>query len=231
MVTQSLTKTATESRRPGRVPSDEVRQHYRSLLCRLPWSGSGAADPIVTLGITSCYSGEGVSTVACQLAATAASTAEQRVLLVDSNLTRPAAERTFELEPGAGVAEVLLEGRNPLACIKPSPVRNLSVLAAGRLNGQAGRAEHAAGFAEMIEAVQDDFNLVVFDMPAAGQVGFAVRLASLLDGVPLVVEAERVRWEVARRAIEELGRANVNLLGAVLNKRRQHVPDWLYRTL
>ena len=72
---------------------------------------------------------------------------------------------------------------------------------------------------------------MVFDMPAAGRLGFLVRLASLVDGVLLVVEAERVRWEVARRPIEQLTRANVHLLGAVLNKRRQHVPNWLYRTL
>jgi Mrp family chromosome partitioning ATPase len=137
----------------------------------------------------------------------------------------------FHLEPGPGWAEVLLHGKEPLSRIRSSFVANLSVLAAGELNGEAARAFDAGKLSELIDALKEQFELVVFDMPAAGRLGFLLRLAGLVDGVLLVVEAERVRWEVARRAIEQLTRDDVRLLGAVLNKRRQHVPDWLYRTL
>jgi Mrp family chromosome partitioning ATPase len=68
-------------------------------------------------------------------------------------------------------------------------------------------------------------------MPAVHDAGPNDRLAGLLDGVLFVIEAERVRWQVAERTTEHLRRANVRLLGAVLNKRRRHVPEWLYRTL
>jgi len=231
MVTQTPTRTADRKRSPTRCPSEKVQEYYRSLLCRLPGPGNGASRPLQTLGITSCCRGEGVSMVASQLAATAASTGRGPVLLVDSNLASPSAERTFELDPGAGLAEVLLKGRNLLSCIQPSPVRNLSVLTAGDSNGQETQVYDPGGLAEMLDVFKGLFKLVVFDMPPAGQSGLAVRLASLMDGVLLVVEAERIRWEVARRATEELRRSRVPLLGAVLNKQRQHVPGWLYRTL
>ena len=184
-----------------------------------------------TIGITSCYSGEGVSTVAAQLAVTAASSGEHRVLLADANFARPSTERTFALEPGPGLGEVLLRGEDLSSLVRPSSVANLSVLTAGQLNGESSPAYDAGSLGGVIEALKDAFDLAVFDLPAACQPGSVFRLAGLLDGVVLVVEAERVRWEVAQRTVEQLTRANVCLLGAVLNKRRQHVPDWLYRTL
>lgn len=231
MVTQTPTRAAKPNGRPSYALSEEVRERYRSLLCRLPWPGDGGSSALRTLGMTSCYRREGVSTVAAQLAATAASMGRGRVLLVDGNLASPSAERTFQLAPGAGLAEFLIKGDDLLSCIRPSLVRNLSVLTAGESNGQAIQAHRSAGLARMLEMLKEVFGLVVFDMPPAGQSGFAAGLAPLVDAVLLVVEAERIRWEAARRATDELRRANVRLLGAVLNKRRQHVPEWLYRTL
>jgi Mrp family chromosome partitioning ATPase len=204
----------------GRCPSDEVREYCQALLCRLPWAGTTAAEPIRALGVTSCSRGEGVSTVAWQLAATAAFLARGPVLLVDANLTHPAARRVFDLEGSLGLAEVLLDGAEPVSCVQPSPVQNLSILTAGEANGQASWAYTVPNLAQTLETIKTGFDLVVLDMPPAGESGFALQLATLMDGVLFVVEAGRVRWEVAQRTIEDLRRANVRLLGAVLNKRR-----------
>ncbi len=231
MVTQTPTRTADPGSHPSHGPSEKVREYYRSLLCRLPWPGNGATRRLRTVGITSCRRREGVSTVASQLAATAACTGVDRVLLVDANLASPSAERIFGLDPSAGLAEVLLKVNDVLSCIRASAVRNLSVLTAGGSSGESPQAYDPAGLAGMLESLEGAFDLAVFDLPPVSQSGLAVRLGPLMDGVLLVVEAERIRWEVARRATEELQRANARLLGAVLNKRRQHVPEWLYRTL
>ncbi|MFZ0944113.1 MAG: hypothetical protein WB930_11840 [Syntrophobacteraceae bacterium] len=59
----------------------------------------------------------------------------------------------------------------------------------------------------------------------------AMQIAGLMDGVVLVVEAESTRWEVAGRAKEDLLQADSKLLGVILNRRKMHIPDWLYRTL
>jgi len=72
---------------------------------------------------------------------------------------------------------------------------------------------------------------VVVDLPAVSEASWAARLAHLCDGVVLVVGAERSRWEAVNRAKEQLVNSNANVLGVVLNKRRFHIPEWLYRTL
>ena len=51
------------------------------------------------------------------------------------------------------------------------------------------------------------------------------------DGVVLVVESEKTRWEVAESARKWIKSGNGNVLGVVLNKRKYHIPNWLYRRL
>lgn len=207
------------------LPS-ELREYYETVLCRLPWPGSDGSPLLRTIGLTSSQSGEGVSTVAAQLAATAASGSDHRILLVDANLGRPKLHRTFDCPLSPGLGEVLVRPSCAAAAIRPTAVPNLSVLPAGEAPNRA--LIDAAELTEALEAIRNGQDLVVFDLPAAGLSSFALRIAGLLDGVILVVEAERIRWEVAQRAKQLLVRANAQLLGAVLNKRREHVPTWLY---
>lgn len=214
----------------GWGPDEEMREHFRGLLQRLPWPGGADAPALALLGVTSCRGGEGVSTIAAQLAATAAASA-QPVLLVDANLARPSVHATFALPPAPGLAEALLERARPGDLAQRTAVPGLSILAAGAAAGRLARACEAASLADVVDSLREGFGLVVFDLPALGAASFAARLAGLLDGVVLVVEAERTRREVVLREKETLARVNARLLGAILNRRRQHIPAWLYRML
>jgi Mrp family chromosome partitioning ATPase len=59
----------------------------------------------------------------------------------------------------------------------------------------------------------------------------AAVLAPLADGVVLVVQAESTRGQVVAEAERILRRAGGRPLGAVLNRRRHHIPAWLYGRL
>jgi Mrp family chromosome partitioning ATPase len=155
----------------------------------------------------------------------------RRVVLVDANPAHPSVHQVFPVKLQPGLAEVLAGAVGLSAAIQPSGVPGMSILAAGQARGNAGEVFDCDTLGDIVRGLSEDFDLTVFDLPAAVESGPAARLAALLDGVVLVVEAERVRWEVAQRTSELLKRGHVHLLGAVLNKRRQHVPNWLYRTL
>jgi Mrp family chromosome partitioning ATPase len=232
MITRSRELTAAPEDCSRLVLNEEAHGYYQALLGRLHWPAVGVEPALKTLGVTSCYGGEGVSTAAAHLAIAAAlEGGERRVLLVDANGARPNVHRMFGQEPGPGWADLLNESAELSLALQPSGAARLSLLAAGLVR----RAHRAGDAAERLDALlaelQLEFDLIVFDMPAVRDAGANDRLAGLLDGVLFVIEAERVRWQVAERATEQLRRANVRLLGAVLNKRRRHVPDWLYRTL
>jgi Mrp family chromosome partitioning ATPase len=52
-----------------------------------------------------------------------------------------------------------------------------------------------------------------------------------VDGVILVAEAERTKIEVARKIRKDLESTGVRILGVVLNKKRNYIPEYLERFL
>jgi capsular exopolysaccharide synthesis family protein len=170
------------------------------------------------LGLISCRGGEGVSTLAARLAVRAAELNNGNVLLVDANLARPAQERMFELPRGVGFSDVLLENCELSEAVRPTHVARLHVLGAGQRPTHPDEVNDPARMAAMVAALKEDYELVIFDLPPAGEIVSAACIAGLLDGVVLVVEAHRTSWEAAQRVTQQLARSHARLLGAVLNK-------------
>jgi Mrp family chromosome partitioning ATPase len=224
-LTRSNSKAAS-SHSNLRVPKT-VRDTIQTVLRRLNWPADGRAPAIRTVGVTSCHRGEGVSSIAAHLAVTAASSGSDPVLLVDANLEHPAIGRMLGLGTVPGTSELLLEDEPSVSSIRPTSVGNLSVLAAGKQLATAREEFPVEAFARLVEWLRFDFRLIVFDLPAVDGGGMAVQLARFLDGILLVIESERVQQEDAKRAGEQLGRGDANLLGAILNKRREYIPRWL----
>jgi Mrp family chromosome partitioning ATPase len=52
-----------------------------------------------------------------------------------------------------------------------------------------------------------------------------------VDGVVLVVEADKTRWPVAQSVKERIIQHGGNVLGMVLNKRRYYIPGFIYNRL
>ncbi len=146
--------------------------------------------------------------MAFNLAATLARSTTGHVLLVNAN-----AVRDFEGDRPASLATRLLNPHNP------------------NVGGKAIDFFRAPSLATLVPELRHDHSFIVFDAAAILDSSIAIRLANLVDGVVLVVEAERARWEVVLHAKDVLLRANAKVLGVVLNKRRYHVPEWLYRRL
>jgi polysaccharide biosynthesis transport protein len=183
------------------------------------------------LALVSCYPGEGVSTVAASLALNLVQQQGGRVLLVDTNLARPAAHQFFGVDLKPGLADISTQGPDKTNGILPSTINNLDILSLG--DGQANLASffESRQFAELLNLWNREYNFVLVDTPALHEAGWVTQLASVANGVVLVIEAEQTRWEVVQQAKEVLGQAHVNVLGVVLNKRQFHIPEWLYRTL
>lgn len=106
-------------------------------------------------------------------------------------------------------------------------------VALGPLPGRAGdaRALNPHLLAAFWQRLAERAELIILDTPPVLSSPLAQALAPTVDGVILVVEAERTRTEVALAAKQALAAAGANILGVVLNKRRYHVPKPLYDRL
>ncbi len=53
----------------------------------------------------------------------------------------------------------------------------------------------------------------------------------MVDGVIIVVEAEKTRWQVALSLKEKIINNGGNILGLVFNKRQYYIPQFIYDRL
>jgi uncharacterized protein involved in exopolysaccharide biosynthesis/Mrp family chromosome partitioning ATPase len=86
-------------------------------------------------------------------------------------------------------------------------------------------------FITSLEKLRRKYRYVLVDCPSLKESQDAVLLAPLVDGIVLVVEADRTRKEQLRYAERALESAKGKMLGHILNKRSYIVPDWLYHKM
>ncbi len=189
------------------IVHQDAKSFYDVLQSRMFVYGNGNLGPPGVIAVTSCYRGEGVSVVASNLAAMLADTLLGPVLLVDA---RAAQDYVAE--------QSLSFNTNVLKANEEPKTRQLDV--------HRPRDVQSA-FLEL----KNVYRFIVIDAPAALKDMTALRLAGHVDGVVLVIESGRVRWEVAKQTVDLLKQANANVLGVVLNKRRFYLPNWLYQRL
>ena len=106
-------------------------------------------------------------------------------------------------------------------------------VALGPLPGRAGdaRALNPRLLAAYWQALSEKAELIILDTPPVLASPLSQALAPTVDGVILVVEADRTRTARALEAKHALQGGGANILGVVLNKRRNYVPKALDRRL
>jgi len=230
--------------RKGKIK--EYRWAIEALKEQLLLGSQDATQELRVFGIISHHRNEGGSRVAANLITTLARLGQGDVLLIDANLDHPSVHEIFNTGLSPGLADALVNNRMNLLpkvtddlansrsngdAILSSPARNLHILSAGKTEGNLSEILNSDKFHKLLDSMKRNHRFIVVDLPAVGEASWAARLAHLCDGVGLVVEAERSRWEVVNRAKEQLLKSEANILGVVLNKRRFHIPGWLYRRL
>ena len=219
-MTHLIKPTTRRCQRNGSAPAAD---HMLSLAMGLRSPQVGRGSLIHALGVMGDAEGVGVSTVAADLAQSISGLVDGRVLLIDAN-TNHGASALFQLKPDPGLAEALTGELGVRECIQETEVGHLDLLAAGRM---AASGFEPIKFAELIDDLKSEHDSIIVDLPPANGCYSGVSLAGSLDGIMLVLEAERTRIQTAQHIKELLRRAEAHVIGIVLNKQRQHVPKWL----
>jgi capsular exopolysaccharide synthesis family protein len=188
-----------------------------------------AESSVKTLMLTASIHGEGTTTVAANLALTLASRERLSLLLVESNFRRPALSRLFRTAATAGLTELILKDANWDAVVKETAQPNLSLITAGRPPANLTQLFELDLFDELLEEFRNEFDLTLFDAPPLLPYTEALALASKVDRVLLVAEAERTRADSLAQSKEELEKIGARILGVVLNRKKSFGPRWLRR--
>lgn len=183
----------------------------------------------VVLQFVAATAGEGASTVAREFAVLASTTGNRRTLLLDGDRANPSIAMEYGCASAYGLTDALSGEVDDEDVLRTVPGTQLSV---ARLFGDRGApATDAETLREIYRGLRDHFDLIVVDCPPVSSEGFAELLPNAADGLVLVIEAERTRPVVISHAKSLVQQAGGSLIGAVLNKRTNYIPDFLYRLL
>jgi capsular exopolysaccharide synthesis family protein len=183
--------------------------------------------------VTSPRRGDGTTTTASNLAVSLAR-AGQRTLLIDANLRQPSLARLYALAGDRGLTQVL-QGKRPASqAIQRSPVENLDVIAAGPEAADSTKLLLSPRLKDVLGELRSHYDAVILDTPAVLEAPDACILASLADGVLLVVRDGVTKRGDAEGMVRLLQVLDVPLLGVVFNAAQgpetgdaSHIADFL----
>ena len=184
------------------------------------------ADGVRVVSLFVLNRGAGATTVAVSVAAGLASQSVP-VALVDADAASPSIHHLFRIEPSPGVAEALASATPPAQALRAAGIANLNVMPAGTWPNALG-SPLPDTWKKLFAPLRDAHRLVIVDAGSVDSV-HADGIARGSDGVVLVVECGRSRWEQIAGFAAHMDDIGVPCLGVVLNKRRRFVPRFLDR--
>lgn len=178
--------------------------------------------------VTSSKQGEGKTMAAIGMAFALSSSANANVLLVDGNFTAPKIHSHFNVSADPGFSD-LFDGNVGLEdALRRTEDDRLVLLPQGASMTALLDVYRSANFEQTMSSIKSNFDYVVYDCHSILGTTDASVIARHFDGVALVVECERTRWEVVQMAKDRLENAGGEILGVVLNKRRYYIPQLFY---
>ncbi|MBE9166076.1 polysaccharide biosynthesis tyrosine autokinase [Pleurocapsales cyanobacterium LEGE 06147] len=181
-----------------------------------------ANNPIRSLMITSAISGEGKSTVAINIAKTAAALG-RRVLVVDTDM-RSAHDLSAPQAPThRGLSNLLLnKNLNFDEVIQQSPLEdNLFIMSSGNYSSiidDPSRLLASPKMWNLMEELKAHFDLIIYDSSPMIKFADVSLLAPKTDGVVLVTGLGKLQTIKFKEALDKLSLSNTPVLGILINK-------------
>ncbi|MBA2335217.1 MAG: polysaccharide biosynthesis tyrosine autokinase [Blastocatellia bacterium] len=194
-----------------------LAEAYRQLRTSILLSTAGHAPK--SLLITSSLPSEGKTTTATNTAISLAQTGAT-VLIIDADMRRPRIHSVFNIENGEGLSTLLsseLSDSNILRVVKVDEGTQLNILTSGPIPPNPAELIGSDQMANLLKKLQNHYTHVVVDSPPITSFTDGVLIASMVDGVILVVHSGKSSRQIVRRSKQLLHDVGARILGVVLN--------------
>jgi protein-tyrosine kinase len=81
------------------------------------------------------------------------------------------------------------------------------------------------------DKLKEKFDLILIDSSSDANTSESIAISRDVDGVLLVIEAEKTRKKVVKNIKNRINANGGTIIGVIFNKRRYHIPEYLYRKL
>jgi len=214
--------------RLGKLTPEDSQDPYYRLMQSISWALGPRRQETVL--VANSIPGEGSSTVARNLAERLAKS-QLTTLLIDANLRRPSQHLALRSSRMLGVADLATSKLPVEKVLRTSVETGLTFIPSGRPTKSPIQILESPRLTRALERLRASFERIVIDGPPVTAFPDSATVGRLVDGAVIVVRSESTRREVVEQAKKDLERAGTRVLGAVLNRRRYHIPSWIYERL
>lgn len=222
-------------------PKSVLSESLRSLHTNIQFASMDRK--VKSIIFTSAGLGEGKSTSVINLAITMAKEG-QRVLLVDADLRKPIVHQRLGLDREPGLVDALIGTTSWRSYVRSASdlmlgpigadrmmstpgLDNLHVLTIGSESGNPNEFLNLNKIKVLVDEMQQDYDMVLFDTPPILPVTDAVAFSSRVDGTILVYQVGRIGRNALKRAKFLLDHAQANIMGVVLtNVKSEVTPEY-----
>ena len=178
------------------------------------------------IAVTSCQPAEGKSTLSMNLAAVLAQ-GGKRVVLVDTDMRRPSVYWRLGLSGKKGLSE-FLTGLEPLDSVIQThkTLSTLDVIPSGICPPLPADLLASDQMKKFVEVLRERYEYVIFDSPPALSVSDPLIVASLSDGLVLVIRQGYCTRAMLSRVGEVFKDVGIKVYGFVLNGVDASLPEY-----
>ncbi len=184
----------------------------------------GVSKDFRVLYVSSCFAKEGKTTAALELSYGLAVQGGRKVLLVDWSDGEVSLTEYFS--PLEHTSRPVGHGVKDFDVRVHTAYNGLDIMTLSRDARNCARLRKDEVMSR-IALLRKEYDYIIAD----GQPVFGscfTMYADIFDGVILVVEAEKTKWEVVQLAVDKLQSLEGRVVGTILNKRKFYLPKFLY---
>jgi non-specific protein-tyrosine kinase len=196
-------------------PRSPTAEAFRALRTSITFA---AVDrPLRRIMVTSPTPQDGKTTISSSLAVVLAQ-ADKQVVLIDADLRLPKVHRKFGLHNRIGLTDLFVRPLDALSgIVKFVDTPGLAVITSGGLPPNPAELLTSHKMAEILERLNQDFDIIIIDTPPVLTVTDAAALAPAMDGVVLVAKPGSTKLSAFQQSLEQLRSVGARVLGVVLN--------------
>lgn len=173
-----------------------------------------AASPVSVIVLTSSVKDEGKTTTAANLAISFAE-AGRRTLLVDADLRQPRLQEYLGLSAESGLTSLLIGDATVDEVVQPWGDHDLKVITSGPTPPNPSELLGSSAMENLVQQLRNSYEVVIIDTPPLLPVTDAAVVATVADGVILIVRNGKTRSDQVSKSLETLTAVGARVLGSV----------------
>ena len=173
---------------------------------------------------------QGTSTIVLELARVAALKYTKSVLLLDADL-RKLDQEPFNITLEHSLEETIRAGDPVDKALYQIANSSLFLSRLFKGSGSIRQFLDPSGIDDLLENLRTRFDFIFIDSPPENVFSIGLATSTSVNGVILVLDAEKTCLDGAKNITDKITNKGGKVLGVVVNKQRNHIPEFISKRL